>query len=142
MKLAEAISRFDEMRENQIEDDVKRRWLSDLDHQIFIEMIATHELPEYMKENETVQWLLEHEGSITLYEECTDGEAVLLVPEPYADVYFWWLASKTDLIEMNSKQYKIDQELYNNAYLTFQDYYNRTYLPIQRIHGFLCGSKY
>lgn len=140
MKLAEIIGKVDTLKKNQIEDDLKRQWISELDLLVFHEIILTHELPEILKGNETVQRFIENGGKESPYDENTDGETELLIPEPYSDVYFWWLASKIDLMELNSKQYKADLELYNNAYLTYQDYYNRTHMPVQKVRGFLCGS--
>ena len=135
MKLIEALNRIDQLKVNQIEDAVKRSWLSDIEEQIVNEVVRTHEMPERLLENERVQRDLE--GGERMYDEDTPPDTELVAPPPYDDVYFWWLASKIDLITRDNKQYKNDYQMYNNAYLTFQDYWNRSYMPVQKVKSFV-----
>lgn len=135
MRLIEILNRIDSLKQNQLEDAVKRSWLSDMEEQIVNEVVKTHEMPERVLGNELVQRYLE--TGERMYDENTDPDTELIAPPPYDDLYFWWLAAKVDLINLDNKQYKNDYQMYNNAYLTFQDYWNRTYMPIQKVCSFL-----
>ena len=135
MKLIEVLNRIDSLKQNQLDDAVKRGWLSDMEEQIVNEVVETHEMPEKVLGNELVQRYLE--TGERMYDEGTDPDTELIAPPPYDDLYFWWLAAKVDLINLDNKQYKNDYQMYNNAYLTFQDYWNRTYMPVQKVGSFL-----
>ena len=140
MKLIEVIGSIDALKKNQIEDDTKRKWISDLESLIIREIILTHEMPEWVKDKEAINRYLETDGKEDVYGADTEGNAVLLAEPPYDDVYFWYLAAKIDLAEGDMERYQNDHQMYNNAYLTFQDYYNRTYMPVQKVYGFMRGS--
>lgn len=139
MKVSEMIAKFDNLRPNQIEDGTKREWLSDLELLLINEVVLTHEVPVWVAEHEMYKRYLETEGRESLIDEHSDVE--LMLPLPYAtDVYFWWMSSKTDLIEGNTDKYQNDMQLYNNALLTYKDYYNRTYMPVQKVQSFMRGG--
>lgn len=140
MKITELISRVDHLRPNQIEDGMKREWLSDLELLLINEVVLTHELPIWVAEHETYTKFLETQGRESLFDDYNDGE--LLIPAPYArDVYYWWLVSRIDLVEGNMEKYANDFQMYNNACLTYKDWYNRTYMPIQRTKSFMRGGE-
>ena len=140
MKISEMIGKFDNLRPNHIEDGTKREWLSDLELLLINEVVLTHEVPVWIAEHETYLKYLETNGREKLFDDYSDGE--LLAPAPYAtDVYFWWLASKTDLMEGNTDKYQNDMQLYNNALLTYKDWYNRTYMPVQQVRSFMRGGR-
>ncbi len=138
MKLTELINKVDTLRANQIPDDVKRGWLSDIELMLIDETILTHELPQWVAENETYQKYAEKSIRGPIFDENTDVE--LIVPAPYDDLYYWWLVSKIDLIEGNTERYENDFRLYNNACLTYKDWYNRTYMPARRTGSFMRGG--
>lgn len=139
MKVSEMIAKFDNLRPNHIEDGTKREWLSALETLQIIEVVTTHEIPDWIAGHETYLKFVETNGRGTLFDDSSDGE--LLIPEPYAtDVYYWWLAAKTDLIEGNTDKYQNDMQLYNNAMLTYKDWYNRTYNPLQLARSFMRGE--
>lgn len=140
MKVSEMIGKFDNLRPNHIEDGTKREWLSDLETLLINEVVLTHEVPAWVAEHETYLKYQETKGREVLFDDHSDGE--LLLPLPYAtDVYFWWMASKTDLMEGNTDKYQNDMQLYNNAVLTYKDWYNRTYMPVQQVRSFMRGGR-
>ena len=59
MRLIEILNRIDSLKQNQLEDAVKRSWLSDMEEQIVNEVVKTHEMPERVLGNELVQRYLE-----------------------------------------------------------------------------------
>lgn len=140
MRLVEAIGNVDSLKKNQVPDDMKRKWLSDLEGLIIQEIILTHEIPDRLVENEAVNTYVKTEGTEDVYGAETDGETLLLAPPPYDDVYFWWLAAKIDMAAGDTKKYESDTQMYNNAYLTLQDFWNRTYMPLQKVCGFMRGA--
>lgn len=112
MKAFQAIEIFDRQFENDIAEEDKLRWLFQLDEGFQNELIATHE-----------------GGSETENIDPGDGERQLLVPNPYTDIYLYWLRCKMFL-----SRGEID--LYNNflsAYMTvkeeFEREYHRTHMP-------------
>lgn len=80
MKICEAIRQTDELKPNQYSDEQKIMWLSELDGKIVKELIDAKS-----GEKSTV-----FEG----YNEDTDTNTELLVPEPYSNLYVLWLMSK------------------------------------------------
>ena len=140
MRLVEAIGNVDSLKKNQIPDDIKRKWLSDLEGLIIQEIVLTHQIPERLAGNEAINAYVKTEGAEDVYGSETDGETQLLAPPPYDDVYFWWLAAKIDLATGDTKKYENDTQIYNNAYLTLQDFWNRTYMPVQKVCGFMRGA--
>lgn len=140
MRVTEIISMVDAMRPNQVEDSVKRARLSDLELMLINEVVLTHEVPMWVTEHDVYKRFLATEGRQSLFNDYSDCE--LLIPVPYGrDVYYWWLISEIDLLEGNTERFANDQQLYNNACLTYKDWYNRTYMPVQRIQSFMRGGR-
>lgn len=141
MKITEIISKVDSLRPNQVNDDVKREWLSDVEIILINEVVLTHELPEWVAVSDTYIKFCETNGQKAIFDTCTDQE--LLIPAPYGrDIYYWWLVSQIDLVEGDSERYANDSQMYNNACLTYKDWYNRTYMPIQKVTSLMRGGKH
>ena len=157
MTIQDAISLADTMKPNPIDDEMKIRWLSELDGMIVKEMILTHEVPEQYRSivqteptEDTVHpwatypWPIRRrrqEASVPVstfkgYGDETDRSTDLLVKAPYSDIYILYLASKIDLYLGELDSYANTSALYNNAYQTFADYYNRTYRPLKMTQQF------
>ena len=115
MKLAEAITRADEVKPNDFPESDKRRWLSELDHKIYEEIIKTHEGGEDV----------EFSG----YDEDTPGDAVLLAADAYAEIYPAWLMAKIDLHNAEIAKYNNSIIEFNALYQAFERWYNRTHMP-------------
>lgn len=131
MTIAEAIKRIDTLKPNKYSNREKVMWLSELDGQVYEEVIRQHQ----------------HDGTIVpfepyVYTEEVDGEepewkrTQLRVPFPYTDVYQHWLAVQIDLANGEIHKYAQDKELFNSAYLTYSDFYTRTHMPVQRVSEF------
>lgn len=139
MKITEIIGRVDNLRPNQVEDSIKREWLSNLELMLINEVIITHEVPVWVSDHDVYKKYLETEGRKQLFDDSQDGE--MIIPEPYGkDVYYWWLVAQIDLIEGNTERYATDYQMYNNACLTYKDWYNRTYMPVQKVQSFMRGG--
>lgn len=116
MLLSEAITRADELRPgNEFPESDKRRWLSELDHKIYEEIIRTHEGGE--------------DAAYSGYDEDTPGDVCLLAPEAYAEIYPAWLIAKVDLHNSEIAKYNNSITEFNALYQAFERWYNRTHMP-------------
>lgn len=123
MTIAEALAGIDALKPNSFSDSQKTSWLSELDGMVWLELIQTHERPEG-----GTDW--------TPYTVSTPTTTELLIPAPYDQTYLYWLATKIDYYNLEYDKYGNDQQMYNNAYLTYSDYYTRTHMPLQKVREF------
>jgi len=117
MTIEKVIEDCDRLKPNQYVADEKIGWLSDLDGMIKRELIDTHE-----------------GGSLILYSPYNASTAlstVLLVPNPYSDMYIKYLFAQIDFNNAEFTRYNNDMMMYNAAYTTYAQYYNRTNMPLQ-----------
>lgn len=112
MKICEAIRQTDELKPNQYSDEQKIRWLAELDGKIVKELIDAKS-----GEKSTA-----FEG----YNEDTDTNTELLVPEPYSNLYVLWLMSKIDFFNAEYDRYNNSAMAFNEAYEGYWGYYSRT----------------
>lgn len=115
MTIIEAINRIDSLKPNNYTQEEKVRWLSNLDGIIKKEIIDTHEGAENLVFNG--------------YDTDTPLETVLIVPNPYDDVYIKWLEAQIDFANAETKRYANSMIMYNTAYSAFERFYNRTNMP-------------
>lgn len=139
MKITELFDKVDTLRPNQVRDDIKRSWLSEVEMLLINEVVLTHEVPERIRNHETYIKFLENEGVGNVYDEKSTGE--LIAQAPYDELYYWWMMSKLDLVERNTEQYINDSQMYNNIYLTYKQWYNRNHMPLTETKSFLRGSR-
>lgn len=115
MLISEAIDTLDRIKPNQFSREEKVKWLSDIDLQIYEEIILTHEGEDILFNG---------------YDEDTDIESTaLLVPSPYDELYIHALKRQVDLNNEEYAKYNNDSILFNSAYTNFYDWYNRHYAP-------------
>lgn len=113
------ISIVDELTPNKYSTDRKLAWLTQIDGQVYYELIATHSDGESITKPE--------------YTTSNSNTAEMLIPKPYCDdVYRYYLESQIDLANAELGKYNNSIALFNNAYLTFSCYHNRTHLPLQK----------
>lgn len=113
MTAGEAITQVDALEPNQYSTDEKMRWLNELDEQIFLEIIKTHEEPDTEE-----------------FEPAGASTDVLLVPSPWCgDLYRWALIAQIRLHNAESVRYNQAITAFSAAYQAFADYYNRTHRP-------------
>lgn len=145
MKAYEAITEANDLSPNQYGNDLKLRWLKDLDGRIWHELMERREAPEktaplpspfdtgeetgvyedglHMSDNATFG-----SGESAGAEEAfADTEIVLLVPEPWArDVYVNYLLSRVAQADAEAERYNLYASLFNSAYGEYAAWYNRT----------------
>lgn len=111
--LDEAITYFDEQCPNQYSREEKIRWISELDEQIYENIISTRENPA----------VTEFDG----YDDDASGNTVLLVPSLYKEMYRYWLEKSVDY---NNREIGA----YNNAMAMYQTYYENYFAWYNRNH--------
>ena len=109
MTINEAISAADGLRNNQIDESVKRALLSELDGRIFFEVINP-----YAKE-------------FNGYNENTDSGTELIVPYPYDGLYVTYLEMEIARINGEMPRYNNAAVIFNEKYSGFKRWYNRTH---------------
>lgn len=112
MKVRDAINRAAIIEPNQYDHHEQIMWLQMLDGQIFEEVIRTHEgCPEHFNAPH----------------EMNDD---LLVPEPYTDLYLWYLVGRIQISNADLDRYQNTQILYNEALDAYKNWYNRGHKPV------------
>lgn len=116
MTIAEAIERLDGLSCNQLDTGVKIRWLSELDGNIYREILQTHV--------QTAE--LTFQG----YDGNTAMDTVLLAPPPYDQMYVWYLEMKLFDALGEMTRYNNAAQKFNTGLLAYGDYVNRTSTPL------------
>ena len=114
MTIREAIEKTDAWMHNTYSTADKIGWLSKLDGMVMRQIISTHEgsVPKF-------------DG----YDEDTDREAELLVPEPYSEIYPRWLEAQINYANQEYSMYNNAILMFNTEYEAYQSYYNRNNMP-------------
>ena len=116
MTILNAIGGIDALKPNTYGQDIKLRWLSDLDGLIKKQIIDVHEGGENFP--------------FDMYNDDTPLDTQLLVPHPYDDIHIKWLEASIDYANGEYGKYNNSITMYNAAYSAFEKYYNRTHMPI------------
>lgn len=118
--LNDIITEVDEIKPNQYDDDLKIMWLSNLDLRIKEDLYKTHHL------SEDEQTMIESFIGYTQY----DMSATLLAPEPYSELYRYYLMAQIDLYNNESDRYANSMIMFNNAYQEYSNHFNRDHTPL------------
>ena len=119
MTVQQAIERANEMRcGNSASDEMKIRWLSELDGMIYNDVIKRHKgnesrtMPEYTSDN-------------------TNAE--LIVEAPYNVLYVYYLMAQIDLAASEINKYNASVSLYNTALGNYKNWYRRNHQTVDTI---------
>lgn len=123
MTIAQAIARLDDLKFNTYSQENKISWLSDLDNRIKLKIIDTHEGFESI--------------SFKGYDKNTPDSTVLLVPEPFSDMYLRWMEAMVDYHNGEYDKYNSSITMFNTAYSQYDNYYNLHHMPLMRGTRFL-----
>lgn len=127
MTIKRLLDRVDEMRANDWSLEIKMSWLSEIEHQVKIEVFDTHVMP---------QADAERAAAFNGYDENTNKDTVLLVPEPFSALYQYYLEAQIARADGESSQQKDATTLFDNMYLTYRRYVNRMCAPINKTGAF------
>ena len=114
MKIIEAINRIDSLKHNTYSQLDKILWLSELDWDVKLNIIDTHEGQDI---------------TFSGYDDQTDLQTELLIPAPYDKVYLLWLEAQIDYYNGEYDRYNNAMEMFSAAFEGFANYYNRTHMP-------------
>lgn len=117
MRVDELLAKVMELKPNQYEYNILIDWLSALEGKIVKEIFETHEQEEPV----------EFHG----YTE-SDMNAELLVIDPYADLYKYYLFAMIDFNNGETDRYANSMIMFNNAYAEYRAWYNRTHMPLYK----------
>jgi hypothetical protein len=121
LTVQEAIERANDMRAgNSAPEEMKIRWLSELDGVIYNDVILTHEV--------------EAKG----FADYTDVTEVLIAEKPYDVLYVYWLMAQIDLKASELNKYNNSLALFNGAMRDYKAWFNRTYMPKKKRQIRLC----
>lgn len=70
------------------------------------------------------------------YTEDTSGETVLLVPEPFDQMYLRWMEAQIDYHNGEYARYNNAIELFNTEFNAYADHYHRGHMPKATRKGF------
>lgn len=117
MTIAEALQLMEEMRPGAAIAPMRmRKWLSDLDRQIWEELIEKR-----MPDENTPDVFLG-------YTQETDNATKLLIPDPDAEeIYQFYLSMKIDLANQEMVDYQNSALLFHTAYTAFAKKYARAH---------------
>ena len=119
MTLEKAIFEVDELKPNQIERAQKIKWLSRLDQRIYEQIMCTHERDGRVPDE------------FIPYTQETDPDTELLVPEPFGEIYRFYLEMQIDLLNLEYDKYNNSAALYANALGQFSRYWHREHKPLR-----------
>lgn len=131
--VAQIIEQYNAERPNQVADELKVLWLRKFEHIIINEVLISHEhdLEDENKKGLKVvgsTLVISSAGSFEKHIDNFGLDTYLLVPEPYDDVYLYYLDQRIALNNNDKTRYNTASIQYNNALLTYQQYVNRTYI--------------
>lgn len=128
MTINEAITQVGALKPHQYTDDQLIKWLSNLDQQLWEDVVKWHHFPR--KKDEEGHWVPDIPAHGP-YSEDVDMDQALMVPDPYSDVYPKYLAAQIDYHNGDIPRYNNAMIMYNLALKSYTDWLNRRFLPLQ-----------
>ena len=117
MTISEAITQLQAVKENQYDDETLVRCISDLEGTLYENIVKNNEGSEDIPHGR--------------YSVDTDMDTVLMVPEPYSDIYIKYLMAQVDYHNAEMQRYTNSMIMYNVALDAFAGWYNRNNMPLQ-----------
>ena len=140
MTIIEAINKIDALVPNMYLLQEKLSWLSRVDSLLDKEVISTHEpnrhfhrLPGIIVYRDEPVPDPEHghhrQERFHGYDENTPQDTVLIAPEPYDDLYIYFMQMQIDYFNGEYDKYNNSAQMFQSAYDAFKNYWNRTHTP-------------
>ena len=121
MTVAAMIEQFNTERPNSVEDSLKMEWLRKCEANLIDSVILLRRIEE--GERTAEEW--------QEYLDTYNFDTEMILPEPYDDLYIYFLDARMSLNNNDKVRTNIATRLYDNALLTWKQKYNREHLPIQ-----------
>lgn len=123
MTIRSAINSIDELMHNTYTQENKVTWLSRVDTMVKKLVIDTHDGGE--------------DVSFSGYNEDTDLETVLLIPEPFDEAYLRWMEAQIHYHNGEYDKYNNAVVMFNTAFDAYKSEYTRNHMPLQSEKRFL-----
>ena len=144
MTVEELIQKYNAERQNLTDDRQKILWLRRLERMVINDVILTHELPgARLRDAENVEHpiigglptdayveddsLHLNDSGVIDNDEEFGPKTELLIPEPYDDVYMYYIDQRIAYNNNDTRRYNAASTSFNNAYITYQQWYNRNH---------------
>ena len=121
MTVIEAIEEADVLKPNLFQVQNKIAWLSRLDLRVYNEVMLTHQ----WNEGET-------DPQFTGYTK-DDTETTLLVPEPWAEMYVYYLSAMIDFNNLEYDGFNASNAMFETVYSQYANRYNDEHMPISAV---------
>ena len=118
MTINDAITEVNNLKPNDYSDGDKIKWLYRLDAEIKAAIYDTHDYNDGESEPELENYDADHKST-----------TVLLVPEPYAEIYVHYLSAQIDYYNREYDGFNATNAMYAAAYSAFRNHYNATHMP-------------
>ena len=116
MTIQQALDRKSIIDKDSFPPELKITWLSELDAQLFIELVQTHENPDGV--------------TFSPYTPNDLGKP-LLVPFPYDKLYIPYLMARSAEAYGEIEDYNNHNAVYEQYMRQFKGYWNKKYMPLQ-----------
>lgn len=116
MTVNELITMVGELKPHQFEDNVLIGWLNTVEEKLMNEVFCMRE------EDERITAL-----NYSKYDEKTSMDTELLAPDPYTDLYKYYLFSMIDFTNEEMDRYTNSMLMFNNSWQEFVNYWYRTH---------------
>lgn len=137
MTVAGLIEQYNFERPNHIQDEIKVNWLKKCERMLINEVFLMHEHP--LEAESTVNLrvsgstlIVASAGTFEEHIDTFDMDTVLIAPEPYDDLYMYFLDQRIAFNQNDTKRYNVAVDKYNEALLQYQQYFNRMYPTVKR----------
>lgn len=120
MTIRECIDNVDTMKPNQYPEEIKVRWLSEVEHSVFNDIIKTHWLPRKERKKVFSPYTLE------------DMDEELIAPFPYDVLYPAYIKMKIDEENQETDRYNVSATLFNSYFEEYARHINKTRRPVGR----------
>lgn len=119
MNIQKALDMADSMLPNMMDRKLKIAFLTEIEQYIHNEIVMKHEHTEEQEE-------------LPVYTEGTDAGTELVIPDPYSNLYYYYIMAKIDEQNLEFDKFNTHWALFENKYDTMSDWYTREHMPLSK----------
>ena len=123
MNIQQALDMADNMLPNMMPRPMKIAFLTEIEQMIHNEIVLKH---EHTEEQEVMP----------AYTENTDPGTELVIPDPYSNLYYYYIMAKIDEQNLEFDKFNAHWGLFENKYDTMSDWYTRNHMPLTAMPHF------
>ena len=123
MNIQQALDMVDTMLPNMMSRKTKIAFLTEIEQYIHNEIVMKH---EHTEEQET----------LPVYTEQTDPGTELVIPDPYSNLYYYYVMAKIDEQNLEIDKYNAHWALFENKYDTMSDWFTREHMPLAKAYQY------